>query len=447
MGNKNKSAAVVGATLAGLAAAQKVQVHAAGSDVLKIGLVGCGGRGRGAVVNALSNTATKNLKLTAVADAFEHAVEATRQLFMTQNPEQCDIPQEQVFSGINAGRELIEGADVDVVLLCEPPGIRPRNLLAAAQAGKHIFAEKPVAVDPVGVRIAMEAAEIVGQKDKVLVVGHHLRYEDKHIEPIKMLLDGALGELRYTRGYFNTSGVWTRRRNAGETEMYHQLNNWYYFTWLSGDHNVEQHVHDLDVMNWMAGDRHPIRANGMGGRQMRISKDHGEIFDHHTVEYIYDDEVRGFSYCRQIPNCWDAFTEHAVCTNGTLDIDGHGRSVLKINGKDPQVWERNHDGHQIEMDVMFDAIINGKKLNTGVQGAIATQTAILGRMVTYSGLEISWDQVMNSTLDLFPKELTWDADPGPKPGPDGIYPCAVPGRINLADWGIGSEGGNRRRRQ
>jgi predicted dehydrogenase len=399
-------------------------------------------------VNALRNTATKNLKLTAIADAFEHAVQGTQQLISSEYPDQYDIPKEQVFCGINAGQELIENADVDVVLLCEPPGMRPRNLLAAAQAGKHVFAEKPVATDPVGVRIVLEAAETVEQKGKVLVVGHHLRYEDKHIEPIKMLHDGALGELLYTRGYFNTSGVWTRPRKAGETEMSHQLNNWYYFTWLSGDHNVEQHVHDIDVMNWMAGDRHPIRANGMGGRQMRISKDHGEIFDHHTVEYIYDDQVRGFSYCRQIPNCWDAFSEHATCTNGTLDIDGHGRSILKINGKSPQVRERTYDGHQTEMDVMFDAIINGKKLNTGKQGAIATQTAILGRMVTYSGLEISWDDAMNSTLDLFPKELTWNADPGAKPGPDGIYPCAVPGRINLADWGIGSgSGGNRRRRQ
>ena len=444
MALNNKLTAGVGATLTSLAATQRV--HAAGSDVLKIGLVGCGGRGRGAAVNALDNTATKNLKLIALADAFESALNATRELFKNQKPEQCDIPDGQMFSGIDAGAKLIENADVDVVLLCEPPGIRPRNLLAAAQAGKHIFAEKPVATDPVGVRIVVEAAEIAEQKDKVLVVGHHLRYEDKHIEPIKMLHDGVLGDLLYTRGYFNTSGVWTRPRKEGETEMSHQINNWYYFTWLSGDHNVEQHVHDIDVMNWLAGDRHPVRANGMGGRQTRISKDHGEIFDHHAVEYIYDDEIRGFSCCRQAPNCWDSFSEHATCTNGTLNIDGHGRSVLTINGKSPQVWQRNHDGHQIEMDVMFDAIINGKKLNTGKQGAIATQTAILGRMVTYTGQEIKWDDAMNSTLDLFPKEMTWDADPGPKPGPDGLYPCAIPGRTNLADWGIGSESDNRRSR-
>ena len=445
MGNRSKSTAVIGATLAGLAAAQRV--HAAGSDVLKIGLVGCGGRGRGAVINALNNTATKNLKLTAMADAFEQVLERTFQLFKNEKPEQCDVPKEQMFNGIDAGKELIENADVDVVLLCEPPGIRTRNLLAAAQAGKHIFAEKPVATDPVGVRIAMEAAEVAEQKGKVLVVGHHLRYEDKHIEPIKMLHDGVLGDLLYMRAYFNDAGVWTRPRKEGETEMMHQISNWYYFNWLSGDHIVEQHIHDIDVMNWMAGDRHPILAVGMGGRQTRIGPSYGEIFDHHTVEYIYDDEVRGFSYCRHAPNCWNSFSEHATCTNGTLNIEGHGRSVLTINGKSPQVWQRNHDGHQIEMDVMFDAIINGKKLNAGKQGAIATQTAILGRMATYTGQEISWDAAWNSSLDLFPKEMTWEADPGAKPGPDGIYPCAIPGRTNLADWGIGGERNNRRRRQ
>lgn len=443
MANRKQSAIALGATTAALATSQKV--HAAGSDMLKIGLVGCGGRGRGAIINALNNTATKNLKVTALADAFEPSVVATEGLLKSEKADHFDVSQEQMFWGADAGRELIENTNVDLVLLCEPPGIRPRNVLAAAKAGKHVFAEKPVATDPVGVRIIMEAAEIAEKNNTVLVVGHHLRYEDKHIEPIKMLHDGVLGELLCTRVYFNDAGVWTRARKEGETEMQYQLKNWYYFNWLSGDHIVEQHVHDIDVMNWMAGDRHPIQANGMGGRQTRVSPDHGEIFDHHTVEYIYDDGVRGFSYCRHAPNCWNSFSEHAVCSNGTLDIEGHGRAILKIKGQDPQIWQRDYDGHQIEMDVMFDAIINGKKLNTGKQGAIATQTAILGRMATYSGLEIAWDDAMNSTLDLFPKELTWDADPGPKPGPDGLYPCAIPGTINLAEWGINTD--RRRRRQ
>ncbi|MDR1385556.1 MAG: Gfo/Idh/MocA family oxidoreductase [Planctomycetaceae bacterium] len=432
-----KTSEVIGGAAAGVAAMQAgSRVHAEGGDLIKIGLVGCGGRGRGALINALSNTATQNLKVTAIADAFEQPVRATEKLCRSEKPDFFSVPEEQMYWGIEAGKDLIEKSNVDVVLLCEPPGIRTRNLLLAAKAGKHIFAEKPVATDPVGVRIALEAAEIAEQKGKILIVGHHLRYEDKHIEPIKMLHDGAIGDLVCMRIYFNDAGVWTRPKQAGETEMQHQLKNWYYFNWLSGDHICEQHVHDIDVMNWMAKDQHPIRANGMGGRQVRISPNHGEIYDHHTVEFIFDDEVRGLSYCRHIPNCWNSFSEHAIGTKGTLDIEGHGRSVLKINGKEPQVWRRTYDGHQKEMNVLFDAIVNGKKLNAGKQGAIASMTAILGRLATYSGVEISWDAAFKSTLDLFPKKLTWDADIAPKPGTDGLYPCAIPGAINLADWGM-----------
>ncbi|MCL2346986.1 MAG: Gfo/Idh/MocA family oxidoreductase [Planctomycetaceae bacterium] len=430
-----KNAGVVaGLTAAGLGMAKNV--HAAGNDVIKIALVGCGGRGRGAVINALENTATKNLKLVALADAFEPMVKGVAALCKETKPDQYAIKEGQLYWGIDCGQKLIENSEADVVLLCEPPGIRTRNLLLAAEAGKHIFSEKPVAVDPVGVHLAMKAAKVAEEKGKVLVVGHHLRYEPKHIESIKMLHDGVIGDLLYIRVYFNTGGLWVREKTQGETEMHHQLNNWYYFNWLSGDHIAEQHVHDLDVMNWMAGDRHPVKANGMGGRQVRIGPNYGEIFDHHTVEFIYDDDIRGFSYCRQIPNCWDSFSEHAIGSKGTLSIEGHGDAVLKVDGKEPKVWHRTYDGHQIEMDVMFDAILNGKKLNKGESGAIATMTAILGRLATYTGKEITWDSAFGSTLDLYPKKMTWDADPGPKPGPGGIYPAAVPGQINLADWGI-----------
>ncbi|MCL2348319.1 MAG: Gfo/Idh/MocA family oxidoreductase [Planctomycetaceae bacterium] len=411
-------------------------VHVAGNDVIKVGLIGCGGRGRGAIINALENTATKNLKLVALADAFEPMVKNVADLCKGAKPDQYDVKEGQLYWGIDCGQKLIENSEAEVVLLCEPPGIRTRNLLIAAEAGKHIFSEKPVATDPVGVHIALKATKVAEEKGKVLVVGHHLRYEPKHVESIQMLHDGVIGDLLYIRVYFNTGGLWVREKTEGETEMHHQLNNWYYFNWLSGDHIAEQHVHDLDVMNWMAGDRHPVKANGMGGRQVRVGPNYGEIFDHHTVEFIYDDGIRGFSYCRQIPNCWDSFSEHAIGSKGTLSIEGHGDAVLKVNGKEPKVWHRTYDGHQTEMDVMFDAILHGKKLNKGEQGAIATMTAILGRLATYSGREITWDSAFGSTLDLYPKTMTWDAAPGPKPGPDGIYPAVVPGQINLADWGI-----------
>jgi predicted dehydrogenase len=208
--------------------------------------------------------------------------------------------------------------------------------------------------------------------------------------------------------------------------MQFQVNNWYHFNWLSGDHIVEQHVHDIDVMNWFMGDQHPTEANGMGGRTVR-PKNLAEIFDYHTVEYTFDNGVRGFSACRQIPGCWDSFSEHAYGTKGHLDIDGHGNARLSVQGKEPQVWRRDTIGHQVEMDILFDAIMHGKELNNGDTSAAATMTAILGRMATYSGKVVKWNDAMNSQLDTFPKELTWAADPGPKPDANGNYPCAIPG--------------------
>ena len=398
---------------------------------IKIGLIGCGGRGRGAARNALLNAGYPNVKLTAIADAFPQILDATVKTFSTPESglaDKIDLPEERRFSGLDCCEQLLK-TDVDVVLLCEPPGFRPRHFQAAIDAGKHVFAEKPVAVDAPGVNIFRNVSKKAADNKQVVVVGHHLRYENKHTESIKMIHDGAIGELLYMRIFFNTGYLWTRPRREGQTEMQHQVSNWYYFNWLSGDHIVEQHVHDIDVMNWMNRDMLPTEANGMGGRQVRIGKEFGEIFDHHAVEYTYANGVKGISCCRQINNCWNAFTEHAYGTLGHVDMDGHGLVKMYIRGKEPITWKRDKDGHQTEMDVMFKVIAGeGDYLNTGVQAADATLTAILGRMATYSGKRVTWEEASNSKLDLFPQSLAWDADPGPKPDDRGIYPCAVPGQ-------------------
>jgi predicted dehydrogenase len=393
---------------------------------IKIGLVGCGGRGGGGASNALKNAATKDVKLIAVADAFKHRVDTMAQMLTRDFPEQTDLPPERRVVGLDCCEQLLK-TDCDVVLLCEPPGFRPRNFKAAIDSGKHVFVEKPVAVDAPGTRIFLEANAKAKKNKQFVLVGHYLRFENKHIEPIQMLHDGAIGELLYIRVFFNMGALWTRPRQEGMTEMQHQINNWYHFNWLSGDHIVEQHVHDIDVMNWFMGEKHPIEANGMGGRAVRIGGAAGEIFDYHSVEYVFDNGVRGFSNCRQIPGCWNSFSEHAYGTKGHLDIDGHGTATLHVKGKEPQTWRRGTVGHQIEMDVFFDAIANGKEFNNGEIAAEATMTAVLGRMATYSGKVVSWENAMNSQLDTFPKELAWDADPGPKPDAFGVYPCAVPG--------------------
>lgn len=392
---------------------------------IKVGLVGCGGRGGGAALNALKNAATQDVKLVAIADAFKYRIDNFAQAFTKEFPEQTDLPPERRFVGLDCCEQLLK-TDCDVVLLCQPPGFRPRAFKAAVESGKHIFAEKPIAVDTPGVQMFLEANAQAKKNKQRVVVGHHLRFEKKHWEPIQMVHDGAIGELLYIRIFFDQAAIWTRPREANMTEMQYQVNNWYNFAWLSGDHIVEQHVHDIDVMNWFMGDQHPIEANGMGGRAVP-SENSGDIFDYHSVEYTFDNGVRGFSNCRQVAGCWDSFSEHVYGTKGYLNIDGHGNSKLFIKGKEPLEWKRETDGHQDEMDILFGAVAHDTEFNNGDAAAQSTMTAILGRMASYSGKVVTWNDAVNSKLDTFPKQLTWDADPGPKPDANGNYPRAKPG--------------------
>ncbi len=419
-----KRSAVAGAiTTAGLSLARSA--HAAGGDLIKIALIGCGGRGRGAAVNALRNASHPNVKLVAVADAFQSALDLSLKAIQQECGDKVDVPPERQFVGLDGYQKAID-CGVDMVLLCTPPGFRPVQIEAAVEAGKIIFTEKPIAVDAPGYRRVVAANEKAKAKNLPVAIGHHLRHEVKHKEIIRRIHEGAIGDLKFMRAYFNSSGVWTRPRQEGMTEMEYQVNNWYYFNWLSGDHIVEQHVHDLDVMNWIA-QGHPVDANGMGGRQVRISKDHGEIFDHHCVEFTYAGGLKMFSFCRHIPNCWNSFSEHAHGTKGFASIEGHGRADLFVDGQQPQKWERGPDGHQLEQDDFFAAIAAGQPYNELGWGADASLTAILGRMATYSGKIVTWDEAVASQIDTSPSGYTFNDAPQPKPGPDGIYPCAIPG--------------------
>ena len=421
---KRSTIVAAGATVAGQLAVAR-SAHAAGSDLIKIALVGCGGRGTGAARDALNNTSHQNVKLVAMADAFGERVEICHKALMKLFPDKVDVPEEKKFTGLDAYKKAIQ-SDVDLVLLCTPPGFRPAQFEAAVAAGRQIFMEKPVAVDAPGVRRIMAANEEAKRKGLAVAVGHHLRHEKKHKEVVSRIHDGMIGRLEFMRAYFNSGGVWTRPRRPEQTEMEYQVNNWYYFTWLSGDHIVEQHVHDLDVMNWIA-QAVPIEANGMGGRQVRISPDHGEIFDHHSVEFTYADGIKMFSFCRHIKNCWNSFSEHAHGTKGHANIEGHGRSEICASGQEPMGWDRDADGHQLEHNDLFAALTSAKPYNEADYGATSTLTAILGRMATYSGKVVTWDEALNSNVDLSPSGNTWDSQPQVKPGPDGLYPCAMPG--------------------
>ena len=298
--------------------------YAAADDTIKVGLIGCGGRGTGAASQALS-TAGKT-KLVAVADAFEDNLQnklTILQRRFSANPDKVDVPKERQFVGFDAYKKLIGLKDLDLVVIATPPGFRPIHFEHAVNAGKHVFAEKPVATDAPGVRRFLKAVEVAKKKNLKVGIGLQRHHQKKYTETVKRIKDGEIGDVVALRVYWNGGGVWTRPRKDGQTEMEYQMRNWYYFNWLCGDHIVEQHIHNLDVGNWIKSEIagklvHPVKANGMGGRQVRTGKEHGEIFDHHAVQYEYEDGTYMFSQCRHIRGCWNSVTEPRPRVEGVL---------------------------------------------------------------------------------------------------------------------------------
>ncbi len=409
------------ASLAALAAGIRTRAYAAGGNTLRLGLIGCGGRGTGAAAQALN--ACKRAKLVAVGDAFQDQLERCVQGVSKEHPDRVDVPANRRFVGMDAYAGVI-GAGVDMVLLCTPPGFRPLHYEAAVKANKLVFMEKPVAVDVPGVRRMMAANEEAKRKNLAVAVGLNIRHQNSAREVVKRVHDGAIGDITFLRAYGNNAGVWVRPRKEGQSEMEYQMRNWYYFNWLCGDLIVEQTVHLIDLVNWAKGD-HPIEAQGMGGRQVRIGPDFGEIYDHHAVEYTYMDGSKMFLFCRHIPDCWTSGGGVAHGTKGQADL---GRGVLAVRGQEPVRFEAGIAGHQQEHNDFFAALDAGRPYNEGDYGITSSMTAILGRMATYSGQIVTWDDAMKSETDLGPKQYAWDAEAPIKPGPDHMYACATPGK-------------------
>jgi myo-inositol 2-dehydrogenase/D-chiro-inositol 1-dehydrogenase len=409
------------------AAALAPGVFAAGDDTLKVALIGCGGRGSGAASQALSTDGP--LKLVAMADAFKDRLDSSYNELKAKHGDRVDVLEENKFVGFDAYQHAI--AMADVVILATPPGFRPPHFEEAVRQGKHIFMEKPVAVDAPGVRKVLAAAEEAKKKNLKVAVGLQRHHQAGYLETVQRLHDGGIGDIVAMRCYWNGNSPWVRARkkleeDAGRplSEMEYQMRNWYYFVWLCGDHINEQHIHNLDVINWVK-QGHPVRAWGMGGREVRKGIDNGEIFDHHAVEFEYADGSRCSSQCRHQPGCWDNVSEHVQGTKGLCDVGGN-----RIKGE--QAWHfddpGSRDPYQQEHDDFFAAIRKDTPYNeTAAYGAYSTMTAILGRMTTYSGKEIAWDDAINSQIDTMPKVLGWDADPPTKPNAAGHYPVAVPG--------------------
>lgn len=388
------------------------------ADEIKIGVIGCGGRGTGAVDNCIN--AAPNIRLIAMADLYQDRLDSSYKNLTDPNRDGgalngIDVDRDHMFVGFDAYKKLL-ATDVDLVILATPPGFRPEHFEAAVNAGKHIFTEKPVAVDPVGIRRFMAAGEKAKQKGLAVVAGTQRRHEKGYLELMDRVHNGEIGDVVAARAFWNSGGVWVKPRQSGWNDMEYQTRNWYYFCWLCGDHIVEQHVHNMDVVNWAIGS-HPVKALANGGRQVRTGEDYGNAWDHFTVDFEYENGAHMLSMCRHWQEADRMVAEFLQGTKGTTETTS-GRYILR----GAQNWRFRGDQtnpYVQEHTDLVGSIRSGNPLNEAQTVAEATMTAIMGRESAYTGKEITWDQIMQSDLDLSPPAYEWGdlpVRPIPMPG-------------------------------
>ncbi len=378
---------------------------------IKIGLVGCGGRGSGAASQALK--ANPNNILWAVGDAFEDKLTASLEGLKNSLPNQVDAPEGRRFVGLDAYQKVIDSG-VDVVLLTSPPAFRPQHFKAAVAAGKHCFLEKPMATDAPGVRSVIETVAEAKKKNLGVCAGFCWRYHPGMRETFARLADGAIGQILVNYNTYNGGAVdrypkWNRKNTPRDLEW--QMRRWYYFTWLSGDSIVEQACHSVDKMAWGFGDKPPIRAIGHGGRQVRTGEDYGNVFDHFSVVYDYEGGARGMHASRQINLAAAANTDSFYGSEGICEINGSSKQFVIKDLKGNVKWRgtpARTDMYQVEHDEFFASIRAGKPINDGDRMVTSTLIAIMGRMATYTGQDISWEMALNSKERLVPEKLDWD---------------------------------------
>jgi len=424
-------------------------VHAAGSDIIKVGLIGCGGRGMGSLLDCFR--ANESAKVVALGDVDRGRVlKGMEDLSkMEDRKEQVDLSPDRLFGGFDNYKGVTELADL--VLINSPPGFHPDHYAYAVERGKHVFMEKPFGVDAEGYRRCMKANKLAEEKGLTVCAGFQRRHEKKYLEWIARLHAGFIGDIVSSRVYWNSGGARVRGiRGATEPEMIYQVRNWYFFNWLSGDHNVEQHCHNIDVGNWIHGKgdplAHPVSCVGHGGRQVRRTpkfpcNECGNIFDHHYVEYRYADGSIMHSMCRQIPNNWNLIAERIAGTKGYGEMGGRGaeNGWLQPTVAERWAYPRNQDpnGYLQEHINQTEAMRKGERLHDGWFAATSTMTAVMGWMATYSGQEILWDDAVAKGRTIFPYdvELTNDTVSPVMPGPDGTYEhaVAVPGEYDPFD--------------
>ena len=419
-----KTTAAIGAAAAFASLGSNFAHAAAASDVIRVGLVGCGGRGTGAAGDI--TVPNDNVHLVAMGDMFQDRLDGSKQRLREKLGEKFQVKDDNCFTGFDAYKKVI-ASDVDLVIFATPPGFRPMHIAAAVDAGKHVVAEKPVAVDAPGVRSVLESAKKFKEKKLGFVAGAQRRHAVEYIETIKRIHDGAIGELVSGNCYWNQKGLWMHPRKSDWSDMEWQLRNWLYFTWLSGDHIVEQHIHQHDVMNWLfsKGDEsgHPVKAYGMGGRQTRTDPAYGHIYDHFAVEFEYPNGARVTSMARQQEGTDGRVSEWIVGTKGRSNaagmIKGHdGETIYRF--KRPEKTVSPYQQEQIDLIASIRA---GEPLNEAKQIAESTLTAIMGRMSAYTGKEVTWEQAMSSQESLMPDKLQL--------GPIATPAVAMPGKTQL----------------
>jgi len=407
------SVVVAGSALTTKALFARGSVGAA--DLLRIGLIGCGGRGTGAAAQALA--ADPNVKLVAMGDAFiDHVENSLAKL--KADPKiagKIDVPAERRFSGFDNYQKVLESG-IDVVLLAEPPHFRPKHLKAAIEAGKHVFAEKPVAVDAPGVRSVLATCEQARKKGLSVVSGLCLRYAHGFREAVQRIHDGAIGEIASVQASDFRGPIWVRARQPGWSDLEYQVRNWYYFSWLSGDFIVEQHVHFLDVCSWIMKDQYPVKAIGTGGRQVRTGPDYGNIYDHHSIIYEYANGSKLYGFCRQQSGCHNETGAFAMGTEGRAEISQQRQT---ISGKNSWKYDGpKNNFYQTEHDELFASIRSGKPIDNSDYMSKTTLLAIMGRTASYTGQVVTWEQVMNSKEDFTLSKYEW----GPFPEPSVAMP-------------------------
>ena len=410
-----KSSAVVaaGVPLAGARAVRGAR-HA---DTLNVGVIGCGGRGTGAARDALE--ASEDTRIVALADLFQDRVDGCRNNLAALGP-RAEVGPARCHAGVDAFERLLAEAG-DGVILATPPHFRPEHFEAAVNAGKHVFMEKPVAVDPAGIRRVLASGEAADAANLRVVAGTQRRHEASYNAAMAAVADdGVIGDIVAARCYWNMGGLWVKKPRPEWTDMEWQIRNWLYFTWLSGDHIVEQHVHNLDVVNWAMG-AYPVKALGVGGRQARTGPEYGHIFDHFAIEYAYPGDRFLLSMCRQQDGCPGRVEEVIHGTTGHITLRpgfavAEGRTPWRFDGRNRNPYVQEHADLQA-------AIRDGRPLNEAAQVAYSTLTAIMGRMAAYTGQEVTWEQAFNSRLDLTPPAYEF--------GSIEVPPVAVPGRTPL----------------